>query len=80
MTDRDAPWRLLGLGGLASLCCLGTAAVSGAATVGGAALAGGAVAGGLGAGLAQVLVTVATVAALGLAWGRFGPASAGERG
>ena len=67
MSERDPPWRLLGLGGVASLCCVGTTAV------GGAAVAGGAVAGGLGAGVAQVLVTVVTVAALGLAWRQFGP-------
>ena len=56
------PWRLLGLGGVASLCCIGGTAV------GGAALASGAVAGGLGAGVAQALVTVLTVGAVGLAW------------
>lgn len=66
MTDRDVPWALLGLGGAASLCCLGSAAV------GGAALASGAVAGGLGAGVAQVLVTVLTVGVLGLGWQKFG--------
>lgn len=66
MTDRNTPWALLGLGGAASLCCLGSAAV------GGAALASGAVAGGLGAGAIQVLVTVATVGVLGLGWRRFG--------
>jgi len=73
VTERDVPWRLLGLGGLASLCCIGTTAV------GGAALAGGAIAGGLGADLAQVLVTVATVATLGFAWNRFGPSPKCER-
>jgi peptidoglycan biosynthesis protein MviN/MurJ (putative lipid II flippase) len=62
MADRSFPWRLLGFGGVASLCCVGGGAV------GGTALASGAVAGGLGAGVAQVLVTVATVAVLGLAW------------
>ena len=72
MSERDPPWRLLGLGGVASLCCVGTTAVGGAAVAGGA-VAGGAVAGGLGAGVAQVLVTVVTVAALGLAWWQFGP-------
>ena len=66
MTERDTPWALLGLGGAVSLCCLGSAAV------GGAALTSGAVVGGLGAGVAQVLVTVATVGVLGLAWRRFG--------
>jgi len=77
MTDRDVPWRLLGLGGVASLCCIGTTAVGGAAvggaTVGGAALAGGAVAGGLGAGVVQVLVTVVTVGVVSVAWWQFGP-------
>jgi hypothetical protein len=68
----DSRWAVLGLGGVASLCCLGSAAV------GGAALTGGAVAGGLGANLAQVLVTVATVAALGLVWRRFGPEPTGD--
>lgn len=62
MAERDVPWRLLGLGGAASLCCIGTTAV------GGAAIASGAVAGGLGADAFQVLVTVATVAIVGLAW------------
>lgn len=68
MSERDVPWRLLGLGGVASLCCLGTTAV------GGAAITSGAVAGGLGADALQVLVTVATVALLGLAlrWRRAG--------
>jgi hypothetical protein len=60
VSERDVPWRLLGLGGVASLCCLGTTAV------GGAAITSGAVAGGLGADALQVLVTVATVALLGL--------------
>jgi hypothetical protein len=73
MADGDAPWRLLGIGGLASLCCVGTSAV------GGAALASGAVAGGVGANLAQVLVTVLTVGLLGLAWTRFGPEPNCER-
>ena len=67
VTERDVPWRLLGLGGAASLCCIGTTAVGGAAITGGA-VAGGAIAGGLGAEVAQVLVTVATVALVGLAW------------
>jgi hypothetical protein len=68
VSERDVPWRLLGLGGVASLCCLGTTAV------GGAAITSGAVAGGLGADALQVLVTVATVALLGLAlrWRRAG--------
>ncbi|UPV75487.1 hypothetical protein M0R89_05320 [Halorussus limi] len=73
MTDGDPPWRLLGIGGLASLCCVGTSAV------GGAALASGAVAGGAGANVAQVLVTVLTVGGLGMAWTRFGPDPARER-
>lgn len=73
MTDGDAPWRLLGIGGLASLCCLGPSAV------GGAALATGAVAGGFGANVAQVLVTVLTVGLLGLAWTQFGPDPKCER-
>ncbi|WP_198662006.1 hypothetical protein [Halorussus litoreus] len=77
MTDRNVPWRLLGLGGVASLCCIGTTAVGGAA-VGGAALASGAVAGGLGAGVVQVVVTVVTVAAVGVAWNRFGPSPQGR--
>lgn len=67
MTDRDVPWRLLGLGGVASLCCIGTTAV------GGAALAGGAIAGGFGAQAIQVLITMLTIGLLGLAWTRFGP-------
>ncbi|WP_276279944.1 hypothetical protein [Halorussus caseinilyticus] len=67
MTRDGAPWRVLGIGGVASLCCVGTSAV------GGAALASGAVAGGLGAGVVQVLVTVLTVGVLGLAWSAFGP-------
>jgi hypothetical protein len=62
VTERDVPWRLLGLGGAASLCCVGTSAI------GGAAITSGAVAGGLGAGIAQILVTVVTVALVGLAW------------
>lgn len=65
MTDRDVPWTILGVGGAMSLCCLGSAAV------GGAALTSGAVAGGLGAEVFQVLVTVATVGVLGLGWRRF---------
>jgi len=63
----DTPWRLLGIGGVASLCCIGGSAV------GGAALATGAGAGGLGANIVQVLVTVLTVGVLGFAWTRFGP-------
>ncbi|WP_132059309.1 hypothetical protein [Halorussus amylolyticus] len=78
MTERDSSWTLLGLGGVASLCCLGSAAVGGAA-IGGAAVTGGAVAGGLGAGLVQVLVTVLTVALLGLGWKAFGPDPKCER-
>ena len=62
MSERDRRWGLLGVGGLASLCCVGTSAVAGAAVTGGV------VAGGLGAGLVQVLVTVLTVGVLGLAW------------
>lgn len=73
VTERDVPWRLLGLGGVASLCCIGTTAV------GGAALASGAVAGGLGTGVAQVAVTVLTVAVVGLAWRRLGPDPKCER-
>lgn len=65
----DAPWRLLGIGGVASLCCIGGSAV------GGAALATGTIAGGLGASLAQVLVTVLTVGVLGLVWTQLGPDS-----
>jgi len=72
MAERT-PWGLLGIGGLASLCCIGTSAV------GGAALATGAIAGGLGADLVQVLVTVLTVGVLGLAWTRFGPDPKCER-
>lgn len=67
MAGRDVPWRLLGLGGLASLCCVGTSAVAGAA------LLSGATAGGLGAGALQVLVTMLTVGLIGLAWQQFGP-------
>ncbi|UPW01524.1 hypothetical protein M0R88_05320 [Halorussus gelatinilyticus] len=73
MADGGVPWRLLGIGGLASLCCVGTSAV------GGAALASGAVAGGLGANVAQVLVTVLTVGLLGLAWALLGPDPTCER-
>ena len=69
----DTPWRLLGIGGLASLCCVGGSAV------GGAALATGAVAGGLGGSVVQVLVTVLTVGFLGVAWTRFGPDPKCER-
>ncbi|WP_134671127.1 hypothetical protein [Halorussus marinus] len=68
----DSRLALLGVGGAASLCCVGTGAV------GGGALTGGAVAGGLGGSLAQVAVTVVTVAALGLAWQRFGPEPTGD--
>ncbi|WP_137284261.1 hypothetical protein [Halorussus salinisoli] len=67
MAEGDAPWRLLGIGGLASLCCVGGSAV------GGAALASGAVAGGMGAGVVQVLVTMLTVGVLGVVWSAFGP-------
>lgn len=74
----DTPWRLLGIGGLASLCCIGGSAVGGSA-VGGAALTTGAVAGGLGGSIVQVLVTVLTVGVLGLAWARFGPDPKCER-
>ena len=73
MAGDDPPWRLLGIGGLASLCCVGTSAV------GGAALASGAVAGGVGANVAQVLVTVLTVGILGVAWTQFGPDPKCER-
>ncbi len=76
MTDREVPWRLLGLGGVASLCCIGTTA--GGAAVGGAALAGGAIAGGFGAGAVEVLVTVLTIGVVGLAWWQFGPEPSGE--
>jgi hypothetical protein len=69
----DTPWSLLGIGGVASLCCIGGSAV------GGAALATGAVAGGAGASIAQVLVTVLTVGVLGLAWTQFGPDPECER-
>ncbi|WP_158058327.1 hypothetical protein [Halorussus halophilus] len=65
MTERDVPWGLLGIGGVASLCCLGSAAA-----VGGASLAGGAIAGGLGASLVQILVTVLTVGVVGAIWKR----------
>ncbi|USZ69612.1 hypothetical protein NGM10_07745 [Halorussus salilacus] len=79
MVEREKSWTVLGLGGAASLCCLGSALVGGAA-VGGAALTTGAVAGGLGAGLAQVLVTILTVGALGLAWRVFGGGASGDGG
>lgn len=65
MSERDVPWGVLGIGGVASLCCLGSAAA-----VSGAALTGGAVAGGLGANLVQILVTIVTVGVLGLLWKR----------
>ncbi|WP_302081641.1 hypothetical protein [Salinibaculum rarum] len=55
MTDDDAAsrWSVLGLGGLASLCCLGPGA---------AAIGGGATASALGVGLLQVGVTALTLA------------------
>ncbi|WP_340097772.1 hypothetical protein [Salinibaculum salinum] len=53
MTDDSASrWSVLGLGGLASLCCLGPGA---------AAVGGGATAGALGLGLLQVGVTILTL-------------------
>jgi hypothetical protein len=67
------PWRLLALGGVASLCCIGGTAV------GGAALASGAVAGGLGAEVVQVVVTILTVGVVGVAWWRLGPDPKCER-
>lgn len=78
MVERDVPWRLLGLGGAASLCCIGTGAVGGGALTGGA-VTGGALVGGLGPGVAQVLVTMLTVVVLGLAWKQFGPEPKCER-
>ena len=72
MSERDVPWGLLGVGGIASLCCLGSAAAFGGAAVGGAAVGGaavgGALAGGLGASLVQILVTVVTVGVVAVAW------------
>lgn len=65
MADSDSASRrsLLGLGGLASLCCLGT----GAAVVGGGAAAGGGAAvAGAGGGLVQIAVTVMTLAVIGV--------------
>lgn len=77
MSERDPPWRLLGLGGLASLCCIGGSAVGGAAVggavIGGTALASGGIVGGLGAGVAQVVVTVLTMGIIGLVWWRVSP-------
>ena len=53
MADGSASrWSVLGLGGLASLCCLGPGA---------AAVGGGATAGALGVGLLQVGVTLLTL-------------------
>lgn len=51
--DSASRWSVLGLGGLASLCCLGPGA---------AAVGGGATAGALGLGLLQVGVTILTLA------------------
>lgn len=52
------PWRLLGVGGALSLCCLFAAPAAGAAAAGGTAAA-------LGGGLVRVLVTVLTVGVVG---------------
>ena len=68
MADESSgvPWGLLGLGGVASLCCVSLTAVSGAAVSGGAA------AGALGGSIAEVLMTVLVVSlvGLGLRWRR----------
>ncbi|OVE84261.1 hypothetical protein [Natronolimnobius baerhuensis] len=70
-SERASRRSLLGLAGVASLCCLAPGA---------AAVAGGGVAAGAGAGLGQVLVTVATLAGIGLVvrW-RTGCAGCDER-
>jgi hypothetical protein len=56
MADSTVPRSVLGLGGLLGLCCLGPTS---------AAVVGGTAAVGLGGGLVQVLVTVATLAVVG---------------
>ncbi|WP_083902480.1 hypothetical protein [Natronorubrum sulfidifaciens] len=56
-TDSASRGSLLGLAGLASLCCVAPGAM---------AVTGGVTAGGLGAGLGQMLVTVVTLAAIGV--------------
>jgi hypothetical protein len=55
------PWRLLGVGGALSLCCLFAAPAGGAAAAGGTAAA-------LGGGLTRVLVTAITVGVIGLVY------------
>ncbi len=52
------PWRLLGVGGALSLCCLFAAPAAGAAAAGGTAAA-------LGGGLVRIIVTALTVGVFG---------------
>jgi predicted lipid-binding transport protein (Tim44 family) len=52
------PWRLLGVGGALSLCCLFAAPAAGAAAAGGTAAT-------LGGGLIRILVTVLAVGLIG---------------
>ncbi len=71
MTDSDEdasaedastpPWRLLGVGGALSLCCLFAAPTAGAAAAGGTAAA-------LGGGLVRILVTALTVGVVGVVY------------
>lgn len=56
--DSTPPWRLLGVGGALSLCCLFAAPTAGAAAAGGTAAA-------LGGGLVRILVTAVTVGVVG---------------
>lgn len=53
-----SPWRLLGVGGALSLCCLFAAPTAGAAAAGGTATA-------LGGGLVRIVVTALTVGVVG---------------
>ncbi|CQH64657.1 uncharacterized protein HHUB_5123 (plasmid) [Halobacterium hubeiense] len=52
------PWRLLGVGGALSLCCLFAAPTAGAAAAGGTAAA-------LGGGLVRIVVTALTAGVIG---------------
>jgi hypothetical protein len=70
MSEQDddsgmSQWSWLGLGGVASLCCV-FAAPSGAAALGGAAAAGGTTAA-LGGGLIRIAVVTLTVGVIALA-------------
>jgi hypothetical protein len=64
-SETASRWSLLGLGGVASLCCV-FAAPSGAAAVGGAAAAGGTTAA-LGGGLIRIAVAALAVGVITLA-------------